>query len=382
MKISKGLATGTIISVLISKASRGDRLKLVAICAGAITAIVFGPLLIENSEVLKNNYGTFLDWKSVLLGIPYTSKDPGPLEDAAQNPEANTGTIIDATSTPTPSVPSNTIEDDGPDPQRELFIPSAIENNPSSKNLPSQFDDSTFSVLLSDPRRFIGYEAAISGQVYDIFSDNNNLNIRLLHLASASPDNSRAFVFLQVLNTNIDRASVSSIQVEDCIIVQGLVRNSIADRNSLGQAIRVPMIEASSISKIECIDSVLPAHNTIEIGDTQSQHGLLLTARKVQFGEGHFRIKILAENQDTATIFIRDRESLAVQGDNSYQSITHLPVFSEFRLDAKLAPESITEGYLFFEQIGNEAQPITLRIVIEKVAISETVRSVLIITVK
>lgn len=368
------------MAILASTLAKGNRLKLATISAGVIVAVIFGPIFIENNGLVKDNYDGFLQWKNALLGIPEPT-DPQTIDqDAADLMEDADADIMTNFGYSGSSRQTSAVDDVEPEPQPEI-MPAVIENDQPSAD-PSEFDDSNFSILLSDPKKFIGYGIAITGQVYDISRFNNDANFGIFNLASSSPDNSRASIFLQMSNANIDRAAVSSIRVEDCVIVHGRVSNSMVDRNSIGQTIQVPLIEGSSIGKIECIDSALPVYSTIEINDSLSQRGLLLTAQKVQFADDHVRIKLVAENSGSASMFIRDKESFAVQDDRSQQSITHLPVFSEYRLDARIVSESQTEGYLFFEPVDSDDRRITFRIVVEQVGITETVRSVFIFTVE
>jgi hypothetical protein len=375
------LALDSIIPILASKVATGNRPKFVAVSAGVIIAVVFGPTFVDNNEFVKNNYDALMQWKSTLSGTPYPAEEDIDTfdQDAAQMQD-ETDTDVITTTRSEPSQLSGIIDDGDPDPETE-FVPATVENNQPSIVAPSEFDDSNFSILLSDPKKFINYKATITGQVYDISHFDNGMNFKIFNLASSSPDNSRASVSLEMPNANIDRTTASSIQVEDCIIIQGLVRNVISEKNSLGQSIQVPLVEGSSIGKIDCIDSALPVYSTVEMSDSASQHGLSLTVQKIQFAGDHVRIKLVAENSGSASMFIRDRESLAVQDDRSYPSKTHLPIFSEYRLDSKLAPESLTEGYLFFEQIDHDDQPITFRIVVEQAGITETARSIFTFTV-
>jgi hypothetical protein len=382
LKITSGTAVDSVISILVKKAAEHNILKPVVVSVSVIISVIFGPIIVENNEFLENNYSSFLEWKSAFLGAPY-SANTGTLDQDVVLPQTETDADVIADfddPEPRPGQPSSVINDENSESQIE-FVPPAAENNPPSSSAPSEFDDSTFGILLSDPKKFIGYEATITGQVYDILRlDNSNLNFRMVNLASASPDNSR--VLVGISSANVARTTVSSIQVEDCIIVQGLVRNSVSDRNSLGRTIQVPMIEGFSVSEIECIDSALPAYETIEMSDSQSRYGLSLRAQKVQFADDHVRIKLTAENRDRSSMFIRDRDSLAAQGGESYMSTTHLPIFSEYRLDSKLTPESLTEGYLFFERINRNDQPLAFRIVVEQVGITETVTTTFIFTIE
>jgi hypothetical protein len=244
------------------------------------------------------------------------------------------------------------------------------------------FTDGNFLLLRSDPDRFANSTASISGRVYELVDQSSGgyvlMTYRIQNQAIDS-DESRAVILFQ--EARLAKTVPPQVDVEDCIYVEGRVRGGIGDTNSLGQPIRIPIIDTSSVSEIECIDSAMPASVTGGSKLTQSYGGITVTAERAQLSDGHLRVKVTAQNYEGSdTVFIRDRESYAEYLGSEHRSISHLPAFSTYRLDSTLMPESEISGYMFFEPIAEySGGPIVFKIVVEKVGISENEKTTFIL---
>jgi hypothetical protein len=248
--------------------------------------------------------------------------------------------------------------------------------------LPSEFSDENFGILQASPDNFAGYKVSISGQVYNIVdqstSDWQVLSLRMFVKAQAA-DESKAVVILQ---THKEDPDSKGIALEGCVVIEGTVRGSIGESDALGRTIKVPLIDSSTVSKMECIDSAMPAYATEQVEIVQSLNGIKLTAQRVQFAEDHVRIKIAAENLAGGDgVFIREKESFAEFGGKKYDSTSYLPAYTYYRLDSKLVAEYPSTNYLFFEPAEGSG-PVKFTIVVDELKVSETVRSVFIFTVK
>lgn len=246
------------------------------------------------------------------------------------------------------------------------------------------FTDDNFDTLRSDPDGYVNSTVAISGRVYEIIDQSAGgytLVTFRIHNQAIDSDDSRAAVMYQEARST--KSVPLDIAVDDCITVNGTVRGGIGDTNALGQDIRIPVIDSTSVAEIECIDSAMPASTTIDSNLTQSYGGVTLAAERVQLADGHLRVKIVAQNVEvTDTVFVREKESHAEYLGNDYQSINHLPAYSVYKLDSAIPPQSEIEGYLFFEPVPEfSGGTFTFRIVVEKVGISESVKSTFILRI-
>lgn len=244
------------------------------------------------------------------------------------------------------------------------------------------FTDGNFLLLSSDPDRFANSSASISGRVYEVVYQSTGGYVLMtyrIHNQAIDSDESRAVILFQ--EARLAKAVPPQVDVDDCIYVEGRVRGGIGDTNSLGQPIRIPIIDTSSVSEIECIDSAMPASVTGSSKLTQSYGGITVTAERIQISDGHLRVKVTAQNYEASdTVFIRDRESYAEHLGSEHRSIGHLPLFSTYRLDSTLTPESEISGYMFFEPIPEySGGPIVFKIVVEKVGISENEKTTFIL---
>ena len=368
MKIGEGITPS--INRLVGR----GRLKFIAIAAGVAVAIVLGPAIIESNEYLRSNYGGFVSWKGGLFGL--NAVVPEPVEEVQQEPVdvADTGRQAPVRQ----DVPPVT------DVQEEESPAEVPEETEPAKAvvLPSEFSNENFGILQASPDNFAGYKASISGQVYNIVdqstSDWRVLSLRMFVKAQVT-DEAKAVVILQMPKKD---PAAESVALEGCVVIEGTVRGSIGDSDALGRSIKVPLIDSSTVREIECIDSAMPAFATKEVEISQSLNGVRLTAQKVQFAQDHARIKIAAENLDGGDgVFIREKESFAEFGGTEYGSISHLPVYTYYRLDSKLVAEYPSTNYLFFEPVEGSG-PIKFTIVVEEVKVSETIRSVFVFTVE
>lgn len=367
LKIGEGVS-------VISRLAGGGRLKFIAIVAGVVVAIVLGPAIIEGNDYLRANYGSFVSWKGGLFGTE--TVEPEQEQQIQQEPAAEAAD----TDTKTPAQEDAPAIIDVHEEQEPAEIPDKTEQVEVVAT-PSEFTDENFGVLQASPDRFAGYKIAISGQVYDIVdqstSDWRVLSLRMFVKAQVA-DESKAVVILQTPKEDIS----SGIALEDCVTIEGTVRSGIADSDALGRSIKVPLVDSSTVRKIECIDSAMPAYLTQQVEIAQDLNGVRLTVQRVQFTEDHVRIKVAAENVAGGdSVFIREKESFAEQGGKRYDSISQLPIYSPYKLDSKLLPESPSTNYLFFEP-ADMAGPIVFRIVVEEVKVSETASSVFIFTIK
>jgi hypothetical protein len=278
-------------------------------------------------------------------------------------------------STPSPAQPSAT--DDSPDESDTGPIESEPDGLPG-EDIGSEsqihFTDGNFELLRSEPDKFVNSTIAITGRVHEIIDQSSGNQILItyrIHNQAVDSDESRAAVMYHQVKRS--GTILQEIAVDDCISLQGKVRGGIGDTNSLGTPIRIPIIDSSIVTEIECVDSSMPATVTISSNLTQNYAGIELRAERVQLSDGHSRIKIVAANTEGKdTVYVREKESHAEYQGRLYQNLNHLFIFSNYGLDSILPAESQRSGYLFFEPIQDyTGGPITFRIVIEKVGISE-----------
>lgn len=264
---------------------------------------------------------------------------------------------------------------------------TASENeNETDEEISQQvhFTDSNFALLRSSPDKFVNATVTISGKIYEIVDQSSTGQILItyrIYNQAIDSDESRAVVmYQQAKRTGTVKPDIA---IDECISISGKIRGGIGDTNSLGTAIRIPIIDSESVSEIECIDSAMPALQTIDSNLTQSFAGLELKAERVQISDGHLRIKIIATNNEGGdSVFIREKESHAEYQGRLHQSLNHQFLFSAYRLEPALPAESQTSGYLFFEPLQQyTGGPITFKVVVEKVGISESQKSTFILKI-
>ncbi len=272
------------------------------------------------------------------------------------------------------------------------IVPSPTTNSSDnrlvdpSNPIPVQvhFTDDNFMLLRSDPEGFANSSASITGKVYEVIDQSSGgyilITFRINNQAIESDESRAAVMFQDVKRVG---SLPPSVEVDDCISIEGKVRGAIRETNSFGQTIKIPIIDTSSMQEIECIDSALPALKTLQANLSQTYGGITLVMERIQFADGHLRLKIVAQNVAGGdSVFIREKESLVEYGGNSYRSLSHLPIFGTYKIDSAIPAESETEGYIFFEPVVESAGgQFVFRIVVEKVGISESEKSTFILKV-
>ena len=309
-----------------------------------------------------------------------------------QSPQDNSpsSTIPVASGTGTVSTPSQA-EPGSPNdlPDESKLDPIEPEpTHPQDEDIGSEpqihFTDGNFALLKSEPDKFVNSTISITGRIHEIIDQSSESQVLItyrIHNQAIDSDESRAAVMYQQLRRT--GTIMPEITVDDCISLQGKVRGGIGDTNSLGVPIRIPIVDSSSVTEIECVDSALPAFRTLSSSLTQNYAGIELSAERVQFSDSHVRIKIVAANAEGGdTVYIREKESHAEYQGKLYKNLNHLFIFNAYGLDSILPVESRQSGYLFFDPIRDYTDgPITFRIVIEKVGISESEKSTFILKI-
>lgn len=273
---------------------------------------------------------------------------------------------------------SSSPDTNSPDLQRES------ETDQSLSAAQIIFTDNNFELLRSDPDKYVNSTATISGKVYEVVDQSSGsltmMTYRIHSQAIDSDESRAAIMFQEVRRTGTLPPDIS---VGDCISIHGRVRAGIGDYNSLGQSIRIPIIDSETLREVECIDSEMPASKSINANFTQSYAGVVLSVERVQFADGHLRVKITAKNEDVGdSVYIREKESQAEYRGHLYQSLNQLPVFRPYKLDSTIPAGLEKTGYLFFEPVPNfGGDPIVFKIVVEKVGISESEKSTFILKI-
>jgi len=314
---------------------------------------------------------------SINFGASQQEFTPGSNLPAASGSNVNSA----ATGSPSEEPTESTTDPANPDPNHS-GVPSGTGEEVQSP-VQVQFTDENFELLRSSPNDYVNSTVEISGRVYELVDQSTGGYILItyrIHNQAIDSEESRAVaMFQQVRRTGTIPPDVS---VDDCISIQGKVRGGIGDTNSLGQPIEIPIIDLNSVKEVECIDSAMPALQTITANLSQSYAGVVLTAEKVQISDGHLRIKISAQNIEVGdSVFVREKESQAEYHGKIYPSL-NLPLFSVYKIDSVVPANSEVSGYLFFEPIeGFTGDPIVFRIVVEKAGLAESEKSTFILKI-
>lgn len=143
------------------------------------------------------------------------------------------------------------------------------------------------------------------------------------------------------------------VEQDDYIRIAGIVGSSVSGSNAFGGELTVPTIGARTYEVLSYIDAVSPALNTIELNETQTQHGYSITLQKIELAENETRIYVKVENQGTDNFNVYSFNAKVTQNGKQFEEQSNWDAdYPEVQTD--LLVGSFTEGIIPFPALSNE----------------------------
>ena len=179
-----------------------------------------------------------------------------------------------------------------------------------------EIDDSTFDLFYSSPESHISKKISITGKIFNTMAPSGDSGgLQIYHLGNQDKDTIISYSLSQIGNSFID---------DECVKIEGSAGPTYQYTNAFGAYRTSPMIFASSIQKIDCLDMVDPKAKIIPIGQSLEKGGIKVTLNKVEFDDKNTRAFLTIENtnddEDEILRFYDTSNSKAFQGKRQYEA--------------------------------------------------------------
>lgn len=152
-------------------------------------------------------------------------------------------------------------------------------------------------------------------------------------------------------NTIVVYSSPMQFSKDECVRVIGVTTPVTEYQNVFGARLSAAAIEAESINKIECFESIEPALKTVFVNQTQEKNIINITLDKVEFSEKNTRVYLTVENiggSDDVSFYTSN--SRAIQ-DKAQFTTTHSYDIDYPNIESVIPPGVIEKGTVLFESM-------------------------------
>ena len=179
-----------------------------------------------------------------------------------------------------------------------------------------EIDDSNFDLFYSSPESHISKKISITGKIFNTMAPSGDSGgLQIYHLGNQDKDTIISYSLSQIGN---------SFSNDECVKIEGSAGPTYQYTNAFGAYRTSPMIFASSIQKIDCLDMVDPKAKIIPIGQSLEKGGIKVTLNKVEFDDKNTRAFLTIENtnddEDEILRFYDTSDSKAFQGKRQYEA--------------------------------------------------------------
>jgi hypothetical protein len=143
------------------------------------------------------------------------------------------------------------------------------------------------------------------------------------------------------------------IKSGDYVRLVGKVGSTFKGKNAFGAEISAPTIIAASVNTITYME-LTPIIGTIDVNETQEEHGYKVTLEKVEFTEEETRFFITVVNDSKSNLNIYTYSSKVVQNNRQFEpQSNYMADYPELQSD--LLPGIVSDGILTFPplQVGD-----------------------------
>lgn len=189
--------------------------------------------------------------------------------------------------------------------------------------------ESEISDMYSNPEKYVGRKVKLSGVVFTApDTDGDSMGFQIW----GDPKNSD-------LNTVIYAKKSEKINIDDYIVIEGIVTEKFEGENAYGGIIEAPAINATKIEKVDAQDILAPTTKEVTpSGLSINQHNVIVTVEKIQFAKEETRVFIKVENNSGSTFSFYSFNTKIVQDGTQYD------YESNYNIDYKEVNSEILNG--------------------------------------
>jgi len=152
-------------------------------------------------------------------------------------------------------------------------------------------------------------------------------------------------------NTIVSAGSGVNVAEDDYVRVVGTVGDQFEGENMMGAELTIPTIIADSVEIVDALAAAPAALKTVAVNDSQNQHGVTLTLKKVEFAKRETRVFLTVSNRSGDTASVYSFNAKAVQGSRQYsEAQAFMSGYPEIETD--LLPKNKTSGVIVFPKMN------------------------------
>lgn len=155
------------------------------------------------------------------------------------------------------------------------------------------------------------------------------------------------------LNIIIDVPKDQKLNIDQYILVEGVIAGDFKGENLLGGVVTNLYVETNSVKESSFIDAIAPALETININQTKSQHGVDIIIDKIEISNIDTRLFVEINNNSKEKISIYSFNFKLVAGGKNYSE--EFMYHDEYdNIDTDLAPNTSTSGIITYLPLSIE----------------------------
>jgi len=168
---------------------------------------------------------------------------------------------------------------------------SSDQKSAAATQAKESFTNENFSKLATDPDKYKGSPITLTGKIFmDVEESEKQTGFQMW----TNPAKSEGNVVVVYDGTGL------KLKSDDFVKVTGKVEGALEGENMMGAKITAPRIFASKIEKVSAADVLAPTENTVQVNQTQTQHGVAITVEKIEFAKNETRLFLKVKNGSKA----------------------------------------------------------------------------------
>lgn len=199
-----------------------------------------------------------------------------------------------------------------------------------------------YAKMYTEPKKYKGYEVTQSGKVFtEPEYDEDGVYLQAFADAKNSEKNTILFY------------ADPSFEVESQQYVQwtGIVKDEFKGENMMGGKVVAPVIEVKDLKVVSYFDVMAPTLETIELNETQNQHGYELTVEKVEVAKEQFRVFVTVENKTEHNINFYTFNTKVIADGKQLEEVTIYEDDVE-SVQSDILPGVKTSGVIVYPSVG------------------------------
>ncbi|TMN23242.1 DUF4352 domain-containing protein [Lentibacillus cibarius] len=206
-----------------------------------------------------------------------------------------------------------------------------------------------FDKVFSDPKAYKGYEVTFTGKVFvQPERDNDGTYLQVF----ADPENAEQNVIVGVEDPDLDVSS------EDYIRVSGVIRDEFTGENAFGAELKALVVGADTVEVVDYVTAVSPAMETIQVDQSQDQHGYVMHVDKVEIADNMTRVYVkITNNTDKEISFYSFNSRLLIGNKQLEEEQVYDSGLPE--VQSSILPGMETEGVITFPAVDPSTETMT-----------------------